>query len=477
VVRGTLDRDLQSAAERIVREELERLSERGVGQAAVVVLDTATRDVLAYVGSAAWRARDGQVDGARALRSPGSALKPFLYALALEDGTSSLADVIPDLPGTWRTPHGNWRPHNYDRVAGGPVRMRAALAQSLNLPAVRIADRVGVGVLLERLRALGLDTLEADAARYGLALVVGSGEVRLDALTAAYAAISDGGRHAPPRLRMDAPAAEPRPVMSALSAFLVFDALDDDDARAPAFGRESALEPEYPFATKTGTSTGWRDNWAFGTNEAVTVGVWVGNFDGSAMGQVGGTTGAAPILRRVADRAMEGRTARAPRPPAGDDAVVPVVSVRACPLSGADAGPWCGASVAEWVPRGASRAPCAWHGPRGATVPATYAAWAAANGVAVDAESAGVAPRVQYPVSGATFWIEADRPREEQAIPLRAAAAGVAGRWEVDGVTVATVGSPFTARWVPSPGEHRIVLVVDGVASAPARVRVEAASP
>ena len=172
VVRGTLDRDLQSAAERIVREELERLSERGVGQAAVVVLDTATRDVLAYVGSAAWRARDGQVDGVRALRSPGSALKPFLYALALEDGTSSLADVIPDLPGTWRTPHGNWRPHNYDRVAGGPVRMRAALAQSLNLPAVRIADRVGVGVLLERLRALGLDTLEADAARYGLALAV-----------------------------------------------------------------------------------------------------------------------------------------------------------------------------------------------------------------------------------------------------------------------------------------------------------------
>jgi hypothetical protein len=84
---------------------------------------------------------------------------------------------------------------------------------------------------------------------------------------------------------------------------------------------------------------------------------------------------------------------------------------------------------------------------------------------------------VQYPVSGATFWIEADRPREEQAIPLRAAAAGVSGRWEVDGVTVATVGSPFTARWVPSPGEHRIVLVVDGVASAPARVRVEAASP
>ncbi|MEN9787635.1 MAG: hypothetical protein RLZZ299_2899 [Pseudomonadota bacterium] len=476
VVRSSLDAALQRDVEGIVRRELRVLASRDVSQAAVVVLDTASREVLAYVGSADWRAPDGQVDGAVALRSPGSALKPFVYGLALERSGTTLADVLPDMPGTWRTPHGSWRPHNYQRTAGGPVRMRAALAQSLNLPAIRLVDSLGVGAVLERLRALGLDTLDDAPARYGLALVVGSGEVRLDALTAAYAALSDQGRVAPLRLRADAPRAAPIPVMSPISAFLVFDALDDDDARAAAFGRGTDLEPGYPWAAKTGTSSGWRDNWAFGTNPAVTVGVWVGNFDGRPMGEVGGTTGAAPILRRVADRAMQGRSTAAPRPPQDPEGAPRLTRTAVCPLSGEGATRWCGGGLQEWIPAGAVRAACTWHGPSGTTVPALYAPWAAANGASVAPAAGARAPVVQYPAPGASFWLDTARPASEQTIPLRASAAGTQGRWIVDGTVVAEVGPPFTARWIPTPGDHRVTVEVDGATASPVRIWVGSAS-
>ncbi len=465
-LRTTLDLDLQEQVEEIVREVLATLRPHRASQAAVLVVHNPTRDVLAYVGSADWRARDGQVDGVTASRSSGSTLKPFLYGLSVEEG-ATLADVVQDAPGAWSTTHGTWRPENYDRGSAGPVTLRDALARSLNVPAVRLAERVGVADLHRRLTALGLTTLTERPDHYGLSLALGGAEVRLDELAAAYATLATGGRWRPLRFRLDDPRPAPRQVMTPASAFLIFDALDDDAARAPAFGRGSALEPAFAMAAKTGTSTGWRDNWAVGVTQAITVAVWVGNFDGSPMTDISGVTGAGPILADVMAAAMEGRPTDPPEAP-------PALGRRAvCPLSGLLRGAWCPDTRDEWFPVRAERASCDWHGHDGVAVPAEYAAWAGQNRLRVRAGGGEV--RIAAPTDGAIYWLEGGRAAEDQGIPLLAEApTGARATWEVDGETIASVGPPFGTRWVPREGEHTVRLVVDGVAAAPVHIRVGA---
>jgi penicillin-binding protein 1C len=463
-IRTTIDLALQHAAEAAVADVLTALAPHRAHQAAVVVVHNPTREVIAYVGSGVWGSSDGQVDGVRAPRSPGSALKPFLYGLALEEG-ATLADLVEDTPGTWSTTHGSWRPENYDHGSAGPVTLREALARSLNVPAVRLAERVGVADLHRRLVALGFTTLGDRPDHYGLSLALGSGEIRLDELAAAYATLASQGRWRPLRFTRDAPRPAPIRVMSPAAAFLIADALDDPDARAPAFGRASTLEPSFPMAAKTGTSTGWRDNWAVGVTPAVTVAVWVGNFDGSPMVDISGVTGAGPILARVMAAAMEGR-------PDESFATPPGLARRAvCPLSGLLRGASCPDTRDEWLPAKAERPTCDWHTPAGTAVPSSLAAWAGQNGVPVRADGGAVA--VVAPANGTTWWLDPDRASADQAIPLIARApAGTTAIWAVDGAPVATTAPPFTARWVPTPGDHRVTVTVDGVSSAPATVWV-----
>jgi penicillin-binding protein 1C len=463
-IRTTIDLGLQHEAEAAVRDVLAELAPKRAHHAAVLVVHNPTREVLAYVGSGDWRAADGQVDGAQAPRSPGSALKPFLYGLALEEG-ATLADVVADTPGTWSTTHGSWHPENYDRGSAGPVTLRAALARSLNVPAVRLAERVGVADLHQRLVRLGLTTLPERPAHYGLSLALGGGEVRLDELAAAYATLASDGRWRPLRYTLDAPRAAPIQVLTPASAFLLADALDDADARAPAFGRDSVLEPPFPMAAKTGTSTGWRDNWAIGVTPAITVAVWVGNFDGSPMVDISGVTGAGPILERVMAAAMEGRpiTSFTPAPSLAQHAI--------CPLSGLARGPSCPDTRDEWLPKASAPRACDWHGPDGVVVPSSLSAWASHAGVRVRPDAGPVA--VAAPSNGATYWLDPTRPAADQAIPLVAEApAGALAVWEVDGASIATAPPPFSARWVPEPGDHRVTVTVDGVRSAPVRVWV-----
>lgn len=463
-IRTTLDLSLQHAAEDAVRDTLAGLAAKRAQHAAVIVVHNPTREVLAYVGSGGWRAADGQVDGVRAPRSPGSALKPFLYGLALEEG-ATLADVVSDTPGTWSTTHGSWHPENYDRGSAGPVTLRAALARSLNVPAVRLAERVGLADLHQRLVRLGFTTLSERPAHYGLSLALGGGEVRLDELAAAYASLASQGRWRPLRYTLDAPRPAPTRVLTPASAFLLADALDDANARARAFGRESALEPSFPMAAKTGTSTGWRDNWAIGVTPAITVAVWVGNFDGSPMIDISGITGAGPILERVMAAAMVGRPAESFEAP-------PSLARRAiCPLSGLARGASCPDTVDEWLPTSTARSLCDWHGPDGLTIPSSLSAWASRVGVSV--RPGGGAVVVAGPANGATYHLDPARPATDQAIPLVAEApSGGVATWEVDGALVATAPPPYSARWVPEPGEHRVTVTVAGVRSAAVRVWV-----
>ncbi len=464
IVRTTLDLALQHIAEDATTDILKDLSGHHARHAAVIIVENASRDVLAYVGSGDWRAADGQVDAVTAPRSPGSALKPFVYGLALEEG-ATLADLLDDSPGDWSTTHGSYHPENYDHGSVGPVTLREALARSLNVPAIRLTERVGVADLHRRLVDLGITTLTERPDHYGLALALGSGEVRLDELAAAYAAFASRGRWRPLRFTQDAPRAAPRQIMRPVAAWLVANALDDPNARASSFGRDSILEADYPLSAKTGTSTGWRDNWAIGFTPTVTVAAWVGNFDGSPMAEVSGVAGAGPLMRRVMDAAMEGRPREPPSPPPS------LTRSAICPLSGLLRGAWCTGTRDEWLATQKPRASCDWHTSEGVAYPAEHAAWAAQNQLRTLPMSGVV--RIASPSANATYWLDPERPAADQGIPLVAQAPGGAvARWEVDGVLVAEVGPPFRSRWEPAYGAHVLNVRVDGIRSEPVQIWV-----
>lgn len=299
---STLDRDLQLYAEQVVKNYIVRLTEQNVTNGAVVVLENATGAVLAYVGSADFynTQNSGQVDGARAFRQPGSALKPFVYGLALERGNLTPASLLADEDTFFE---GGFRPRNYDENYHGLVSVRRALACSYNIPAVKAAELSGTSNLLALLRRAGFESLNKAADFYGLGLSLGNGEVRLLDLTNAYASLARGGVYKPvlfaanPIIR--APGREAR-LFTPQTAYLLTDMLADNNARAPAFGLNSPLFLPFPFAAKTGTSKDYKDNFAIGYTARWTVGVWVGNFNATSMQKVSGITGAGPILHDLA---------------------------------------------------------------------------------------------------------------------------------------------------------------------------------
>jgi len=295
----TLDLRAQRQVEDAVDEVLATLADRRVGQAAVVVLETSTGEVLAWVGSRDFsHPDDGQVDMVLGRRQPGSTLKPFVYALGLEDGLTG-ASLMPDVPLFFETLTGDYRPRNYDRQFRGWVRLREALACSYNVPAVWLADRVGLVRVYERLKAIGFDSLEHGPTHYGLGLALGNGEVTLLELANAYRALANQGAWSPPRWRAADPPTPSVQVIPRAVAQLLVDILSDPNARAPAFGRPNALELPFDAFAKTGTSTDFTDNWTIGATTRFTVAVWVGNFDGQPMEGVSGISGAGRLWHRV----------------------------------------------------------------------------------------------------------------------------------------------------------------------------------
>ena len=300
-IRTTLDLPLQSDCEGILRAHLAPLRDRQVGQGAVVVLDNRTDELLVMVGGVDWiEHRQGQVNAATARRSPGSALKPFTYLLALEAGATA-SDVIPDVPTEFPTPTGIFRPLNYDHHCNGPIRLRLALANSLNIPAVRVLNTwSSPAKLRQRLVDCGITTLDRSDNDYGLGLTLGNVEVQLLELVNVYATLARMGEWHPIRvLREQASSIVKRRVADPAACWLIADILADADARSMAFGYDSPLRFDFPMACKTGTSSDFRDNWAMGYTPEFTVGVWVGNLDGHPMSGVSGVTGAGPVLHEV----------------------------------------------------------------------------------------------------------------------------------------------------------------------------------
>lgn len=315
-VRTTLDAQVQRIALNSLRQHLQEMSNKNVEDGAVIVIENATGEVLAWVGSSGdGISQAAQIDAVVALRQPGSTLKPFLYAVAIEEKRLTAASLLNDSPLNLNVGGGLYAPQNYDKDYHGWSSVRTSLASSLNIPAVRTLVMVGPDVFAQTLVKLGLP-LKETGDYYGYSLALGSAEVTLLTLTNAFRALSNGGqvssvRWLPATLpSIESPSSEKKfelalemtstdTGISPQTAWIIGSILSDREARVPTFGLDSELNTRYWSAVKTGTSKDMRDNWAIGYSARYTVGVWVGNASGAAMWDVSGTSGATPVWRDV----------------------------------------------------------------------------------------------------------------------------------------------------------------------------------
>lgn len=324
-VTTTLDWELQQSAQQAVSEEIAKVEGLSITNGAAVVIDPTSGEILSMVGSKDFEAEGyGQFNAALGLRQPGSAIKPVTYVTALKKGYTAstlLMDTPTTFPGGVGQP--DYKPVNYDDKFRGPVQVRFALGNSINVPAVKMLSLVGVRDMLRTAYDMGLDTLEPtkeNLQRFGLSVTLGGGEVRLLDLTSAYAAFANGGIRYDPvailkvedangKVLEEHKKSRGRRVLEEGEAFIISDILSDNNARAEVFGTRSALYISgRTIAVKTGTTNDARDNWTIGWTPQVVAGVWVGNNDNSPMKQVAsGVTGAAPIWRRVILEALKGK--------------------------------------------------------------------------------------------------------------------------------------------------------------------------
>ena len=495
-VETTLDAALQSDVRGILEMHRERLREHGAHDVAVAVLDNRTGEWLAWEGSGDYFDADhgGAIDGVVSPRQPGSALKPFTYALAFEKGFTP-ATVLPDLPSHFPTAVGGvvYSPRNYDGVFRGPLRARPALAGSENVPAVWTLSQVGVPDLLRLLRQAGFSTLGRSADHYGYALTMGDAEVRLDELVAGYSAFARGGHVLPPRMvrafvrpdgaRIEGSQGAPERILSDRAAFWIADILSDARARAYVFGVGGSLDFPFKVAAKTGTSQAYRDNWTVGFTREVTVGVWVGNFDRTELRNSSGVTGAAPIFHDVMMSAQRAATGRLPGPDDPPLAAPPeeLVPRAICALSGREATELCPAVETEWLPADRPATSCRWHRRLGGRVvvswPSRYRSWAREHGL-FDRAAMAEPPRerdsssrpaarhreafrIVNPPAGATYLRDPTLRDAFQTLPLRAVTAASSRlEWQVDGRAVGGGPPDAALAWPLTAGRH-VVSVQD----------------
>jgi penicillin-binding protein 1C len=504
-VTTTLDPKIQTEAERAVRERVAQLRARDVRGGAAIVLDTRSAEILALVGSPDYASPEaGQFNAALAPRQPGSAVKPFTYAVAFARDLRP-STMLADIPVSYEGPDGTFAPRNYAGTFSGPVSARLALANSWNVPAVEALRRADPAAVARGFEAVGLACADLD--RLGLGLTLGAGEVSLLDLAAAYATLARGGTWIAPRALLGAldaegdalglPPSERRPALDPTACAWVNEILSDPAARAAAFDRGGVLEMPGAVAAKTGTSSDWRDAWTILYTSEHVVAVWMGNPDARPTDRVTGAEGPAVAARAILEAIEAGRPAPPFACPEG-------IERRAlCPLSGRAAGPHCpqtdfepfrstdpplaacDAHVALTidVATGLLARPCTPVARRRSVVfarlPARYATWQADRGLPVPPTTGTpcicgladctpldrpLAPRretdrfaIVRPVDGTVIALDPTLAAAQQELALEAVApTGASVVWKIDGKTRGTTTGPHRIFWAPSAGRHRI---------------------
>lgn len=465
--RTSLDLPLQQFCERTITERLHRLKDNRVGQAACVVIDNASGGVRALVGSRDYSdPAQGQVNGATARRSPGSALKPFVYMLAMQQGGGP-ATMVDDLPIEFITPNGLYQPKNYSGRTHGPVSYRIALANSLNLAAVRVLQRVGgPESLMQALQSMGITTLTRSPTDYGLGLVIGGGEVTLLELATAYATLARLGVHQPVNLlESTASSAETSRLFDPAACYLLADILSDNEARTRSFGSQSALRLPFPVAVKTGTSTDYRDNWTIGFSPQYTVAVWAGNFDGTRMLGVSGVTGAAPIFREIFNYLHSTMPQTwYPQPENIQRVEVDRLTGLPAPAKWVELRqPWPEKFHRDHLPP--PPAPDQYDDQGRVYLPEQFASWLRSRDnwlgdqvALAPAQSTLNAPekalRIVSPLSGSTFLLDPNLPDGGQILPLRANRPDDQLDWTSETLAISKLADKTTVRM--TPGRHEI---------------------
>jgi penicillin-binding protein 1C len=420
---STLDGGLQRFGVATLNRQLLAVHDQRVQDGAILVVDNATGEVLAYVGGSGDLSGARHVDAIQARRQAGSALKPFLYGIAFDQRLLTPASLLEDAPLEVATPTGLYRPHNYDEHFRGLVSVRTALAGSLNVPAVRALGLVGAEPMVQQLRRLGFAGVVEAGDFYGPSLALGSADVSLWEMVGAYRALATGGVWGPLRMTAGETAGESRRVYSERAAFQVSSILSDRDSRSVTFGLENPLATRFWTAVKTGTSKEMRDNWAVGYSRRYTVGVWVGNVTGEPMRNVSGVTGAAPVWLEVMARLHERTASVAPAPPAGVVSREVAFAREVEPVR------------REWFSEGTE--PAAIDSPDGS----------------LKARQA----RITAPVGGTILALDPDIPAGRQRVPFEARDVIPGQRWLLDGVVLGEAAD--FVLWPPEPGRHRLSVV------------------
>ena len=440
----TLDAKLQRFATATLRRTLVELNApahaRNVHDGAIVVLDNATGNVLAWVGSSGSLSQAGEVDAVLARRQAGSTLKPFLYGQAIDEHRLTTASLLDDAPLDLAAGGGLYIPQNYDKDFKGWVSVRTALGSSLNVPAVRTLVMVTPHRFAMTLKALGLPLAESGD-YYGYSLALGSADITLLSLTNAYRALANGGvasaTHDLPQAKTTRDVRvqnASRRVLSADAAYIITTVLSDNNARTRTFGFDSPLATRFFSAVKTGTSKDMRDNWTIGFTSRYTVGVWVGNADGSAMWDVSGVTGASPIWAAVVGYLHRHVSSLPPAMPAG------VVKTRVSFDGNVEP------SRNEWFLKGSELTTVGL---------AADAGNASLQGAMRGARSG--ASRIGSPTDGTLFALDPDIPAARQRIVFeRVSGSSTGSVWRLDGKPL---GHAQRLLWPPWPGRHLLELV------------------
>jgi penicillin-binding protein 1C len=430
-VATTLDRSVQEKAQRLLDRQIDALAGLGVEDGAVLIVNHETDEILAWVNGGGFEQEaGGQIDMVTTPRQPGSAMKPFVYALALEKGYTA-ATILDDEPTLEAVGHGLHRFRNYSRRYYGPIRLREALGNSLNVPAVRAVQYTGRGALLELFRKLGVRSLDEHPDFYGDGLALGNGEVTLLELVSAYSVLARGGVERPLKWTRTSPRGRAERVLSAETSSIVGDILSDPEARALEFGRSSVLSLPIQTAVKTGTSNDYRDAWVVGFSHRYTVGVWMGNLDRRPMRGVTGSTGPALVLRALFAELHRNERSR-PLYLSRKLRRAPI-----CRKSGLVPGRECPLAMEWFLPETVPRDACPLHSGDDVTAIA-----AAATDI-----------RIEKPTAGLHLALDPRIPDELERFELLLAGAPAGARvsWSIDGERL----EGAAALWQPRRGEHR----------------------
>ncbi|MEW5796505.1 MAG: penicillin-binding protein 1C [Candidatus Zixiibacteriota bacterium] len=499
-IRSTLDYGIQITCERLARNYQVGLASKGIHNLAAVVLDNRSGELLALVGSADFddAGNHGQVNGALAPRSPGSALKPFVYALGLDKGFISSALKVEDLPVNYA----GYIPVNYDEQYNGVVSISEALIQSLNVPAVNLTVQVGLKELFNLLRAGGITTLTRKHVEYGLPMILGSCEVNLVELSNLYATLARGGEYVPVRYTRERESCRPVRLFSREAAYLITEILVD--LKRPDMPSSWEFTVGMPkVAWKTGTSYGRKDAWAIGYDPDYTVGVWTGNFSAEGSVALVGAETAAPLMFDIFTALRPDGSPTWFEPPAGIDermvcAVSGRIATQACPdqigeeyIVGVSPNAKCSVHRSIMVDSRTGHSVCRYCAVDGRsreiTVedwPPRLASWLAGRGIVPHhpphnpecrGELTGDGPVIVSPERDAVYVIRSSVPKQYQHILFQASLPldSHEAHWFVDGHLFATAPPDSGVFYLPEPGQHRVMCIDSYGRSAGVNFRVQ----